>query len=318
MFNEYLKQSNPKAVEYFENLIKKYNNGLKNIPNSIILWGSDSLAQYMCAIEIARNLNCKKEKDIICDCINCNWIRENSHPEIKTISKIDSKPSNDETKNISVKQINNLLESLTMKSNEYRVLIFCDADYEKQSDENISLINKYGELKNVIKIDGEKYWTPKPLTSKVFQDESANALLKTIEETPDKLLFIFMTSSPTDLISTIISRSQMFYIQNSSCREYDFSFIKDLFKDFPNTKTYEFEDFTQKSMSYIKNQEISFFDYLETIQAYFTNLLSNNYSNKNAKEKIINVIKFLIQAKKYHQASIKSEYILDDLWVNIS
>ena len=31
----------------------------KNFPNSIILWGSDCIAQYFCAIEIARILNCK-------------------------------------------------------------------------------------------------------------------------------------------------------------------------------------------------------------------------------------------------------------------
>ena len=77
MFNEYLKQTNSKTVEYFETLLKSFYEGKKNIPNSIILWGSDVLAQYFFALDLARNLNCKKDKSIDCDCLNCNWIRNN-------------------------------------------------------------------------------------------------------------------------------------------------------------------------------------------------------------------------------------------------
>ena len=163
MFNTYLNKTNSKLVNYFENLMKKYFNGEKNIPNSIILWGSDSLAQYMFAIEFARILNCKENYDENCNCLNCSWIRKNEHPEIKTVSKINSKPSNDETKNISVKQVKELLEQISMKSSDHRVLIFCDADFEKLGQNRISDIEKFGELKEAIKKEGDKYWVPKPI-----------------------------------------------------------------------------------------------------------------------------------------------------------
>ena len=318
MFNKYLQKTNQKTVEYFENLFKSYFSNKKNIPNSIILWGSDCFAQYFFALEIARILNCQKDKNINCDCLNCKWIYKNEHPEIKTVSKINSKPSGDETKNISVRQVNELLNEITKKSQEYRIIIFCDADFEKLNQEQISHIENFDELKNVISKNGEKYWVPKPLNSKVLQEESSNALLKTIEETPDKLTFIFLTSSPNDLISTIISRSQMFYIQNTFKRNYDLTFYKEIFKDFPNIKKTDFDEFTQKSLAYMKNNETELFDYLENIQAYFTELLKSNYSNTAIKNKILNTIENIIQAKKYKQASIKDEYILDDLWVNIS
>ena len=318
MFNEYLKKTNPKAVEYFEQLFKKYFKGEKNIPNSIILWGSDSIAQYMFALEIARNLNCKKDRVSDCGCLSCEWIKNNEHPEIKTVSNIDSKPSNDETKTISVKQIKELLEQLNVKSEDYRVIIFCDADFEKLTSNQKEHLENFGELKTAIKINGEKYWTPKPLNSNMFQEESANALLKTIEEPPQKLMFIFLTSSPNNLISTIISRSQMFYIKKTFNKDYDFSFVKEIFKDFPNTKKEDFDEFTQKSLDYIKTQEISIFDYLELIQAYFTELFSINYKNYDLRNKILFVIENIIQGKKYILSSIKAEYVLDDLWVNIS
>lgn len=317
MFNSYLCQTNPKVVEYFENLFSKYSNGEKNMPNSIILWGSDSLAQYFFALEIARFLNCTQSFNENCDCLNCKWIYNNEHPAVKTISKLDSKPSGDETKNISVKQVEELILEVSKKSSDYRVLIFCDADYEKLNSEQLLHLEKFGSLKNSVKKDGEKYWTPKPLNSKVLQDESANAMLKTIEETPNKLMFIFLTASPNDLISTIISRSQMFYIQNTFQKKYNFSEFKEIFKDYPNIKKEDFMYFTDKILKYMNDNEIELFDCLENMQAYFTELLKVNYSDKILKENILSTIKNIIQAKKYKQAVIKDEYILDDLWINI-
>lgn len=318
MFNKYLAQTNSKTVNYFDTLLKSYSEGKKNIPNSVVLWGSDTLAQYMFSVELARLLNCKKNGDTDCDCINCNWIRNKEHPEIKTISKIDSKPSGDETKNISVKQIKVLLDEINKKSSDFRVVIFCDADYERLSKEKENHLNNFEELSKCIKLDGEKTWMPKPLNSKILQDESSNALLKTVEETPENLMFIFLTASPNDLISTIISRSQIFYIQNTFKQDYDFSKVKEIFADFPNTKKGDFDEFTQKSLTYIKESDIDLLAYFELIQAYFTELLSLNYSNPVLRKKILKTIENVVQAKKYKLAVIKDEYILDDFWLNIS
>lgn len=319
MFNSYLQKSNKKAVEYFEHLIKCYETGKKNIPNSIILWGSDTIAQYFFAVEIARQLNCKKDKAIDCNCLSCNWIRKNEHPELKIISKINSKPDGDKTQVISDSQIKAFLEQISYKSEDYRVVIFCDADIEKISQEQKNYIENFEELKTAMANDEDKYWIPKPLNSKIFQEKSANALLKTVEETPQKLLFIFLTSSPNDLISTIVSRSQMFYIQNSYTTTYDYSFCQKIFNSFgKNMGKENFFEFTQASMDYIKEKEINLYSYLELIQAYFTKLLETNYNNIQIKEKILKTIEQIILAKKYDLASVKTEYILDNFWINIS
>lgn len=322
MFNQHLVNTNKKTVEYFECLFKKYFNKEKNFPNSIILWGTDYFAQYAFALEIARILNCKKNHSHDCNCINCQWIRQNEHPEIKTVSKITSKQTTDKTKNISVKQVQNFLEQINTKSNDYRVIIFCDADYETLSQKELSNIENYKELSYIFKPSktekDEKIFVPKPLTENVFKDKVANALLKTLEEPPKNLLFIFLTASYNDLISTIISRSQMFYIQNSFIQSYDYTFIKNIFKDFPNLNKNDFEIFTTNSQKYLKEYDITVYDYLETIQAYFTDLLSVNHSNQNIKEKILSIINHLIISKKYDNAGIKSEYIFDNLWINIS
>jgi DNA polymerase-3 subunit delta' len=43
-----------------------------------------------------------------------------------------------------------------------------------------------------------------------FRDESANSILKTLEEPPDTSILILVTSRPNDLLPTIRSRCQMY------------------------------------------------------------------------------------------------------------
>ena len=50
-------------------------------------------------------------------------------------------------------------------------------------------------------------------------DEASNALLKTLEEPPDKVVFILATTQPEDLADTIKSRAQLFQFRSLAFRE---------------------------------------------------------------------------------------------------
>ena len=105
MFNPVLK----KKFEYFTNYFEAaMQNTKRSFAQSIVLYGQDSVAQYCIALDIARQLNCLNETDkgkADCNCRNCNWIKNNQHPAILTISKNDNKPSDDtSSKVISIKQ----------------------------------------------------------------------------------------------------------------------------------------------------------------------------------------------------------------------
>jgi DNA polymerase-3 subunit gamma/tau len=50
-------------------------------------------------------------------------------------------------------------------------------------------------------------------------DEASNALLKTLEEPPDRVVFILATTQPEDLADTIKSRAQLFQFRSLSFRE---------------------------------------------------------------------------------------------------
>ncbi len=50
-------------------------------------------------------------------------------------------------------------------------------------------------------------------------DEASNALLKTLEEPPDKVIFVMATTKPEDLVDTIRSRAQHFHFRALSFQE---------------------------------------------------------------------------------------------------
>ncbi|MCQ2789917.1 MAG: hypothetical protein MJ229_06025 [bacterium] len=124
MFKQELKEKYPDLINYFESALTSKE---KALSHSIILYGLDTKSQYSIATEIARILNCKETKDENCSCLNCNWIREKSHPAVLTISKIDNKPDKSTTV-ISVEQAHFVVQSLLTTSDYHRVFIFCDAE----------------------------------------------------------------------------------------------------------------------------------------------------------------------------------------------
>jgi DNA polymerase-3 subunit gamma/tau len=53
----------------------------------------------------------------------------------------------------------------------------------------------------------------------MLTEEASNALLKTLEEPPDKVIFVMATTQPEDLVETIRSRSQHFHFRALSFQE---------------------------------------------------------------------------------------------------
>ena len=193
----------PFLTEYFTTLFNSENNPL---PQSILFYGNDLDAQFVLSKEIARFLNCLKSKSDDCDCINCRWIREDSHPAVLVYSRKDNKPDDDDSKKvISIKQSAQIKEALVSSSEFHRVFIFCDRDDEG----NIAGLNHFN-----------------------FQDETANSLLKIIEEPQPGVTFIFLTRYIDDMLSTIISRSQCFFVPTFNKSDYDFSLINGVFDNY--------------------------------------------------------------------------------------
>ena len=70
------------------------------------------------------------------------------------------------------------------------------------------LLNEFKSSNYCLPFENEeedKYWIPSGINSKTFQAESANSMLKIIEEPPPKTTFIFLKSYGTSLLCSSIN-----------------------------------------------------------------------------------------------------------------
>lgn len=276
----------PFLTNYFKKGIQnKLNNKGVPIAHSLLFCGNDLESQYILAKEIARELNCTGDHTNNCQCLNCRWIRENTHPAVLTISKIDNKPADDETKTvISIKQSEMIKNMLMTTSEFYRVFIFCD------KDEN-------GNIRG--------------LTPQNFQEETANSMLKIIEEPNDRIMFIFLTSNKEDIISTIVSRSQCFNISKGERDDFSFESIKSTFQDYWNFKRNKVFDISQTLINLTK--EIPADRILEEMQNYILSILKSNPDNIS----LIDDIKQIETAKKEINLGMNPQNVFDNLCLKL-
>lgn len=269
--------------------MKYFNNGInstgKNIAHCILFYGSDIQAQYDLALEIARMLNCIGDHTPDCQCLNCKWIRENNHPAVLTISKVDNKPSDDNSKTvISIDQARMIKNDLLVTSDYHRVLIFCDKDKEG----NVAGLNQLN-----------------------FQADAANALLKTFEEPPSNTTFFFLTKDKSDMITTVVSRAQCFYVPSMQDKDRDFSFVKDAMDGYLELERNEVLDFNDKILDLAKMIEPQIV--FTQMQNYIEFLLKANINNLSLKVKLIADLKAIEKAKQENRLNINIQTIVETL-----
>lgn len=287
MFKQELKNKYEFLTNYFEGAI---NNTSRALAHSILFYGGDITAQYELAQEIARILNCTGDKTPQCDCINCKWANQSQHPAILTISKNDNKPPDDESKTvISIKQSNMIKHSLVNSSDYHRVFIFCDKTEE-------------GEILG--------------LNEKNFQAEVANSLLKSIEEPPANTTFFFLTRDKNDLIETIISRSQSFFVPNLNRKISASVDIDNVFEDYPNLVRAKSFDLAQELFELSKESTAD--DVLNSIQEKISALAQSNIENTLLKTKFIKDFETVEGAKKQLRAKLNPLNVFEDLCLNLS
>lgn len=270
-YNNEISQKYPKLLKYFVNGILKPD---KNISHCLLFWGADIQSQCELALEIARLLNCSKEGENSCDCLNCRWIREQTHPAVKIYTRLDFKEGTDDEdstkgkKNININQAKTIINELAVTSDYHRVYIFCDRDEE-------------GNLL--------------PLNQINFPEATSNALLKTFEEPPQNTTFIFLTNDKTDIISTVVSRAQSFFVPSKLEENYDYSLVDSAIANYWQTergKVLEFENNLLKLMSENEPMEI-----LTQIQNYMLETIKANSENKPLFYRLMRDIKFVEDAK---------------------
>ena len=275
------------CLDNYPFLTKYFTDGVNSgkMAHCILFYGSDIEAQYNLALEIARMLNCKGTHTPECGCLNCNWIRENKHPAVLTVSKVDNKPADDNSKTvISIEQARMIKNDLLVTSDYHRVLIFCDRD-------------KNGNIRG--------------LNQQVFQADAANALLKTFEEPPENTTFIFLTKDKSDMITTVVSRAQSFYVPSMKDDERDFSLVKDAMDGYLELERGEVLDFNDKILEIAKMADAE--EVFTQMQNYIESLLCANLDNMGLKVKLIADLKAIEHAKKQNRLNMNIQTVIETL-----
>lgn len=271
-YNNEISKKYPQLLEYFKSGIYDEN---KNISHCLLFWGPDIQSQCELALDVARLLNCSKDGNDSCDCLNCKWVREQTHPAVKIYTRLDFKEgSSDEEetkgkKNINIAQAKSIISELSITSDYHRVYIFCDRDEE-------------GNLL--------------PLNQINFPEATSNALLKTFEEPPKNTTFIFLTKDKSDIISTVVSRAQSFFVPSVVIENQEYNLVEDFISNYWTTGRNQVLDFENKMSALIA--EHGAMVVFSQIQNYLLSMIKTNSQNKPIFYKFMDDMKSVEDAKR--------------------
>lgn len=273
-YNDKISEKYPQLLNYFKSGISDEN---KNISHCLLFWGPDITSQCELALDIARMLNCSEGGNEDCNCLNCRWVKEQTHPAVKIYTRLDFKENeksldDGETKgkkNINIEQAKAIISELSISSDYHRVYIFCDRDEE-------------GNLL--------------PLNQINFPEATSNALLKTFEEPPHNTTFIFLTKDKSDVISTVVSRAQSFFIPAFIEENEDYNLVEDFIGNYWQTDKNHVLDFENNLMNLIS--EHSAMVIFSQIQNYIFAVIKSNFQNKQLFYKLTADMKSIEEAKR--------------------
>ena len=293
-YNNEVEKKYPDLVKYFKSGISNEN---KNISHCLLFWGPDITSQCELALEIARLLNCKENGSENCECLNCKWVKEQTHPAVKIYTRLDFKESasadDDSTtgkKNIDKNQAKAIINELGITSDYHRVYIFCDRDDE-------------GNLL--------------PLNRINFPEVTSNALLKTFEEPPENTTFIFLTNDKTDVISTVVSRAQSFFVPAKTEEIFDYNLVENVIKNYWTIERNNVIELEEKIMSAIAENDAK--TVFTQIQNYMFNVIKSNFDNKPIYYRIMRDLKYVEEAKRQISLtpSMAIQTVVENLCFNI-
>ena len=186
------------------------------LPHALLFHGPQGTGKEGHALELAAMLNCtgKDDKGPCGHCPSCKKTKSFQHENIKLIlplprGKISS--SNDPSIKAfrNEKALDDYLDMLKEKSEDpyYNIqvtganTILINSVREIKQDISMSTVNN--EWKVILIFQAEKLCLPSPA--------AAHALLKILEEPPDKTVILLVSSHPNIILDTILSRCQRLY-----------------------------------------------------------------------------------------------------------
>ena len=194
-------------------LIRSWKN--TKLPHALLFHGPDGSGKEGHAVELAALLNCTalRDEEPCGSCPSCKQTKSFQHGNVKLILPLPRgkiKSSDDPVTNaFSESVLKEYLDMLKEKEADpyYSIrvpganTILINSIRELKHDVSLSTVNN--EWRVILIFQAEKLCIPSP--------EAAHALLKVLEEPPERTLFILVSSKPRAILDTIHSRCQSIY-----------------------------------------------------------------------------------------------------------
>lgn len=178
------------------------------LPHAFLFYGAEGVGKDAMAIELARVLNCERQGTEACGvCLSCRQMASLQHPYVKLVFALPvgknegaGDPPLDSLSNDEVKLIQ---EQLLLKGKDpYHKIAIPRATTIK--------INSIRDIRREVSYKSSSRGRKVVIISDAdnMNDESSNALLKTLEEPPGEKLLVLTTSWKDNVLPTIVSRCQ--------------------------------------------------------------------------------------------------------------
>ncbi|MEW5821977.1 MAG: hypothetical protein AB1782_17415 [Cyanobacteriota bacterium] len=328
MFPEQLIIEQPFASKLFISAINK-----NRLAQAYMFTKGQPIVQYHFSMELAKILNCNnKINNLPCNtCTDCKWISSNTHPAVMTISPVDFVPQRGDlgdegsdgsartakakrSKNsIKVDQARLLRKNLSGSSKYHKVIIFTGAIDEKlPPEEHESLWLDYKDrVKPPESVNGRNNWVASYLNYYSFPAETANLLLKTVEEPFGRVLFIFITKDTDDMISTIVSRCQVVpLLRRKELIIEPVEYLQEIASLLPPKNPLDSIDVAKKLLDFSKTEQISIEKVLEYIELIYRKQLANSIDDLYFSRKIIEQINKIETSKKMIKSYVNQQAVL--------
>ena len=175
------------------------------LPHAILLKGPQGIGKLNFAMNLARALLCPNSagRTLACrDCASCHWFEQGTHPDFRLLlsgaHSVEIQESGDTQTSPALKNWAKVIAEETLDKQQKKGT--------KPSNE-IS-VPQVRSLANFINMSthqgGHRVVLINP--AEAMNANAANALLKTLEEPPDRVLIILVSHKPQQLLPTIVSR----------------------------------------------------------------------------------------------------------------
>ncbi|MDQ7065526.1 MAG: DNA polymerase III subunit delta' [candidate division KSB1 bacterium] len=196
-----------------------------------LFFGPEGVGKLATALAFARALVCQSEQQRPCGtCRNCKLFVARSHPNVQVIF-----PHPKSAKESDVQAVLEEIFSQPYIWHSPWASPSISIDEVRSLRRELGLSSQGGEIRVILFLDAH-----------LMTAEATNALLKTLEEPPELTYFVLISSSPDQLLPTILSRSQQVRFSFLSVQEITAGLAR--FTDLPEDRRRQIARFAQGSL----------------------------------------------------------------------